>query len=79
MSEENRNAGVSLPLSKNAERKLIQEVPLVMLISEKEVKTFMLKSPNPRVRAVAQAPDTSQGQPDAFRWFSNNKFSEKSG
>jgi hypothetical protein len=36
MSEENRNAGISLPSSKNAERKLIDEVPLIMLISEKE-------------------------------------------
>ncbi len=36
MSEENREAKVNLPSSKNAERKLIQEVPLIMIISEKE-------------------------------------------
>ncbi len=36
MSEENREARISLPSSKNAERKLIQEVPLIMIISEKE-------------------------------------------
>jgi predicted transcriptional regulator len=36
MSEENRDAKVNLPTSKNAERKLIHEVPVVMLISEKE-------------------------------------------
>jgi len=36
MSEENRNSGLNLPTSKNVERKLIDVVPLVMMISEKE-------------------------------------------
>ncbi len=36
MNEENRDAKISLPLSKNAERKLIEEVPLIIIISEKE-------------------------------------------
>jgi predicted transcriptional regulator len=36
MSEENRNSGVSLPSSKNVERKLIDVVPLIMIISEEE-------------------------------------------
>jgi predicted transcriptional regulator len=36
MNEENREANVDLPSSKNVERKLIQEVPVIMIISEKE-------------------------------------------
>ncbi len=36
MNEENREANVSLPSSKNAERKLMQEIPVIMIISEKE-------------------------------------------
>lgn len=36
MNEENREAKIILPSSKNAERRLIQEVPLIMIISEKE-------------------------------------------
>lgn len=36
MNEENRESKVNLPSSKRVERKLIQDVPLVMIISEKE-------------------------------------------
>ncbi len=47
MNEENRVAKISLPSSKNAERKLIQEVPLIMIISEKEASvSFPSKRPD---------------------------------
>lgn len=36
MGEENREAKVDLPKSKNVERKLMQDVPVIMIISEKE-------------------------------------------
>jgi predicted transcriptional regulator len=36
MNEENRPTKNNLPSSKNAERRLIQEVPLIMIITEKE-------------------------------------------
>lgn len=71
MSEENRKLDVSLPFSKDAERKLIDEVPLIMLISEKEASVSF-----PSKRADGNADFTSSffGSDLPFLNWANDLF-----
>jgi predicted transcriptional regulator len=71
MNEENRNAGVSLPSSKNAERKLIQEVPLVMLISEKEASVSF---PSKRFDKTVDFATSFFGTDNTFLNWANDLF-----
>ena len=43
MNEDNRQKSVDLPSSKNVERRLIQQVPLIMIITEKEASVSFLR------------------------------------
>jgi predicted transcriptional regulator len=71
MNEENREAKVSLPSSKNAERKLIQEVPLIMIISEKEASVSF---PNGRINGEADFASSFFGSDRTFLNWTNDLF-----
>jgi len=71
MSEENREAKVSLPSSKNAERKLIQEVPLIMIISEKEASVSF---PSARADGTADFASSFFGSDATFLRWTNDLF-----
>lgn len=71
MSEENRDANVDLPSSKNAERKLIQEVPLIMLISEREASVSF---PSARADGTADFVSSFFGNNPNFLKWANELF-----
>lgn len=71
MSEENRNLAVNLPLSKNAERKLIDDVPIIMLISEKEASVSF---PSKRVDGTADFTSSFFGSDLSFLNWANDLF-----
>jgi predicted transcriptional regulator len=72
MNEENREAKVTLPSSKNVERKLVQEVPLIMIISEKEASVSF---PNIRSDGAADFASAFFGTDPAFLNWANDLFS----
>jgi predicted transcriptional regulator len=71
MNEENRNSEVSLPSSKNAERKLIQEVPVIMIISEKEATVSF---PSTRADGTADFASAFFGSDPTFLKWANDLF-----
>lgn len=71
MNEENRQAKVNLPESKNAERKLIQEVPLIMIISEKEASVSF---PSARSNGEVDFASSFFGSDQAFLNWANDLF-----
>ncbi len=71
MNEENREAKVSLPSSKNVERKLVQEVPLIMIISEKEASVSF---PSMRADGTADFASSFFGIDPTFLRWANDLF-----
>lgn len=71
MNEENRQAKVSLPSSKNVERRLIEEVPIVMIISEKEASVSF---PKPLTDTSADFASSFFGSDPAFLRWANDLF-----
>ena len=71
MNEENRTSGVSLPSSKNAIRKLIDEVPLILLISEKEASVSF---PSKRVDGTVDFATSFFGTDIPFLNWTNDLF-----
>jgi predicted transcriptional regulator len=71
MNEENRQANVSLPASKNVERRLIGEVPLVMIISEKEAS---ISFPKPLTATSADFASSFFGSDPSFLRWANDLF-----
>jgi predicted transcriptional regulator len=61
--EDMRESKVSLPSGKNVERKLIQEVPVIMIISEKEASVSF-----PRLNGNVDFPSFFGNDPIFLRW-----------
>ncbi len=71
MNEENRQASVNLPSSKNVERKLISEVPAIMIISEKEASVSF---PGQNADGTADFASSFFGNDPAFLNWANDLF-----
>ncbi len=71
MNEENRETNVMLPSSKNAERKLIKEVPVIMIISEKEASVSF---PSVRADGVTDFVSSFFGSDAAFLKWTKDLF-----
>lgn len=71
MNEENREAKINLPSSKIAERRLIQEVPLILIISEKEASVSF---PGTRANGTVDFSSSFFGTDAAFLGWANDLF-----
>lgn len=71
MNEENREAKVNLPSSKNVERKLIQDVPVIMIITEKEASVSF---PSLRTDKPADFASSFFGSDATFLRWANDLF-----
>jgi predicted transcriptional regulator len=71
MNEENRRANVNLPTSKNVERRLIEEVPVIMIISEKEAS---ISFPKPLTDTTADFASSFFGSDPSFLRWANDLF-----
>lgn len=71
LNEENREAKIDLPSSKNAERKLVPEVPLIMIISEKEASVSFSSK---KADGIADFSSSFFGSDPTFLRWANDLF-----